>query len=312
MQLIRSINNFPHELVENGCVLTIGAFDGLHLGHQCLLENVIKQSEKSNLPSVVMSFEPTPGEFFSRDKPPARLMRFREKYQVLKNLGIDIFFCPRFDNKMQNIEADDFIRQLLIHRLNLKYLVIGDDFHFARKRSGSYEQLKKVKRLLEFEIKKIPSVIVNDERTSSTLVRELLHQGDLLKASQFLGKPYQMSGRVVTGKKLGRKLGYPTANVNIQRLQSALMGIFAVRVHGLADKPLDAVASLGKRPTFYQGQKPLLEVHIFNFNKDIYGCYIDVDFISKIRNEIKFNSADELVDQMHKDARDAKNILSTQ
>ena len=312
MQLIRSINNFPHELVENGCVLTIGAFDGLHLGHQCLLENVIKQSEKSNLPSVVMSFEPTPGEFFSRDKPPARLMRFREKYQVLKNLGIDIFFCPRFDNKMQNIEADDFIRQLLIHRLNLKYLVIGDDFHFARKRSGSYEQLKKVKRLLEFEIKKIPSVIVNDERTSSTLVRELLHQGDLLKASQFLGKPYQMSGRVVTGKKLGRKLGYPTANVNIQRLQSALMGIFAVRVHGLADKPLDAVASLGKRPTFYQGQKPLLEVHIFNFNKDIYGCYIDVDFISKIRNEIKFNSADELIDQMHKDARDAKNILSTQ
>ena len=298
--------------VENGCVLTIGAFDGLHLGHQCLLEHVIKQSKKSNLPSVVMSFEPTPGEFFSRDKPPARLMRFREKYQVLKNLGIDIFFCPRFDNKMQNIEADDFIRQLLIHRLNLKYLVIGDDFHFARKRSGNYEQLKKVKRLLEFEIKKIPSVIVNDERTSSTLVRGLLNQGNLLKASQFLGRPYQMSGRVVTGKKLGRELGYPTANVNIHRLQSALMGIFAVRVHGLADKPLDAVASLGKRPTFYQGQKPLLEVHIFNFNKDIYGSYIDVDFISKIRNEIKFNSADELIDQMHKDARDAKNILSTQ
>ena len=259
-----------------------------------------------------MSFEPTPGEFFSRDKPPARLMRFREKYQVLKNLGIDIFFCPRFDNKMQNIEADDFIRQLLIHRLNLKYLVIGDDFHFARKRSGNYEQLKKVKRLLEFEIKKIPSVIVNDERTSSTLVRGLLNQGNLLKASQFLGRPYQMSGRVVTGKKLGRELGYPTANVNIHRLQSALMGIFAVRVHGLADKPLDAVASLGIRPTFYQGQKPLLEVHIFNFNKDIYGSYIDVDFISKIRNEIKFNSADELIDQMHKDARDAKNILSTQ
>ncbi|MDB2543765.1 bifunctional riboflavin kinase/FAD synthetase [Woeseiaceae bacterium] len=312
MQLIRSINNFPYELLENGCVLTIGAFDGLHLGHQCLLEHVIKQSKKSNLPSVVMSFEPTPGEFFSRDKPPARLMRFREKYQVLKNLGIDIFFCPRFDNKMQNIEADDFIRQLLIHRLNLKYLVIGDDFHFARKRSGNYEQLKKVKRLLEFEIKKIPSVIVNDERTSSTLVRGLLNQGNLLKASQFLGRPYQMSGRVITGKKLGRELGYPTANVNIHRLQSALMGIFAVRVHGLADKPLDAVASLGKRPTFYQGQKPLLEVHIFNFNKDIYGSYIDVDFISKIRNEIKFNSADELIDQMHKDARDAKNILSTQ
>ena len=312
MQLIRSINNFPYKRLENGCVLTIGAFDGLHLGHQCLLDNVIKKSEESNLPSVVMSFEPTPGEFFSRDKPPARLMRFREKYQALKDLGIDIFFCPRFDKKMQNIEADDFIRQLLIQRLNLKYLVIGDDFHFARKRSGNYEQLMKVKKLLEFDIKKISSIIVNDKRTSSTLIRELLRQGDLIKASQFLGKSYQMSGRVITGQQLGRELGYPTANVNIHRLESALMGIFAVRVHGLADEPLDAVASLGKRPTFYEGQKPLLEVHIFNFNKDIYGRYIDVDFISKIRDEIKFDNADELIDQMHKDANDAKNILSTQ
>lgn len=312
MQLIRSINNFPYKRLEKGCVLTIGAFDGLHLGHQCLLDNVIKKSEESNLPSVVMSFEPTPGEFFSRDKPPARLMRFREKYQALKDLGIDIFFCPRFDKKMQNIEADDFIRQLLIQRLNLKYLVIGDDFHFARKRTGNYEQLMKVKKLLEFDIKKISSIIVNDKRTSSTLIRELLRQGDLIKASQFLGKSYQMSGRVITGQQLGRELGYPTANVNIHRLESALMGIFAVRVHGLADEPLDAVASLGKRPTFYEGQKPLLEVHIFNFNKDIYGRYIDVDFISKIRDEIKFDNADELIDQMHKDANDAKKILSSQ
>ena len=310
MQLIRSINNFPYGLVKNGCILTIGAFDGLHLGHQCLLEHVIKKSLESGLPSVVMSFEPTPGEFFSQDKPPARLMRFREKYQALKKLGIDIFFCPRFDEKVQNLEADDFIRQLLIQKLNLKYLVIGDDVHFARNRSGNYKQLKKVKELLEFEIKKISSIIVNDKRTSSTLIRELLDRGKLTEAGHFLGKPYQMSGRVIVGNQLGRELGYPTANINIQRLQSALMGIFAVKVHGISSNPLDAVASLGIRPTFYEGKKPLLEVHIFNFNKDIYGRYIDIDFISKIRDEIKFNSADALIEQMHKDAIDAKKILS--
>tara|TARA_B110000438_G_scaffold22566_1_gene20429 strand:+ start:80 stop:1015 length:936 start_codon:yes stop_codon:yes gene_type:complete len=310
MQLIRSINNFPYGLVKNGCILTIGAFDGLHLGHQCLLEHVIKKSLESGLPSVVMSFEPTPGEFFSQDKPPARLMRFREKYQALKKLGIDIFFCPRFDEKVQNLEADDFIRQLLIQKLNLKYLVIGDDFHFARNRSGNYKQLKKVKELLEFEIKKISSIIVNDKRTSSTLIRGLLDRGKLTEAGHFLGKPYQMSGRVIVGNQLGRELGYPTANINIQRLQSALMGIFAVKVHGISSNPLDAVASLGIRPTFYEGKKPLLEAHIFNFNKDIYGRYIDIDFISKIRDEIKFNSADALIEQMHKDAIDAKKILS--
>jgi len=310
MQLIRSINNFPYSLVKDGCILTIGAFDGLHLGHQCLLEHVIKKSLESGLPSVVMSFEPTPGEFFSQDKPPARLMRFREKYQALKKLGIDIFFCPRFDEKVQNLEADDFIRQLLIQKLNLKYLVIGDDFHFARNRSGNYKQLKKVKELLEFEVKKISSIIVNDKRTSSTLIRGLLDRGKLTEAGHFLGKPYQMSGRVIVGNQLGRELGYPTANINIQRLQSALMGIFAVKVHGISSNPLDAVASLGIRPTFYEGKKPLLEVHIFNFNKDIYGRYIDIDFISKIRDEIKFNSADALIEQMHKDAIDAKKILS--
>jgi len=310
MQLIRSINNFPHDLVKNGCILTIGAFDGLHLGHQCLLDHVIKKSLESGLPSVVMSFEPTPGEFFSQEKPPARLMRFREKYQALEKLGIDIFFCPRFDEKVQNLEVDDFIRQLLIQKLNLKYLVIGDDFHFARKRSGNYKQLEKVKRLLKFEIKKIPSVIVNEKRTSSTLIRELLDQGRLIEARHFLGKPYQMSGRVVIGQQLGRELGYPTANINIQRLQSALMGIFAVKVHGISLNPLDAVASLGVRPTFYNGKKPILEVHIFNFNEDIYGRYIDIDFISKIRNEVKFNSADELIEQMHKDSSDAQKALS--
>lgn len=309
MQLIRSVNNFPYELVSTGSVLTIGAFDGLHIGHQCLIKNLIKQAHIKCLPSVVMSFEPTPSEFFAKEKPPARLMRFREKFEALEKLGVDIFFCPRFDESVRNLSAGDFIRNLLIQKLNIKYLIIGDDFHFGRNRGGNFEQLERVKDILEFEIEKTSSVIINKKRTSSTLIRDLLYQGDLIKAKEFLGKYYRMSGRVVIGHQLGRQLGYPTANVNIQRLECALMGIFAVKVSGISKKPLDAVASLGKRPTFYEGKKPLLEVHIFDFNDDIYGHYINVDFIEKIRDEVKFNSADDLIKQMHLDAKRAKEIL---
>ena len=310
MRLIRSTNNFPYELVKSGSILTIGAFDGLHLGHQCLIKNLVKQAKIRCLPSVVMSFEPTPGEFFAREKPPARLMRFREKFEALEKLGIDIFFCPRFDEDIRDLTADDFIRNLLIQKLNIKYLIIGDDFHFGRNRGGNFEQLERVKDILEFEIEKTLSVIINNKRTSSTLIRDLLYKGDLIGAREFLGKNYQMSGRVVIGHKLGRQLGYPTANVNIRRLESALMGIFAVKVFGISDKPLDAVASLGRRPTFYKGKKPLLEVHIFDFNEDIYGRYIHIDFIEKIRDEVKFNNADELIKQMHRDAKKAKEILT--
>ena len=310
MRLIRSTNNFPYELVKSGSILTIGAFDGLHLGHQCLIKNLVKQAKIRCLPSVVMSFEPTPGEFFAKEKPPARLMRFREKFEALEKLGIDIFFCPRFDENIRDLTADDFIRNLLIQKLNIKYLIIGDDFHFGRNRGGNFEQLERVKDILEFEIEKTLSVIISNKRTSSTLIRDLLYKGDLIGAREFLGKNYQMSGRVVIGHQLGRQLGYPTANVNIRRLESALMGIFAVKVFGISDKPLDAVASLGRRPTFYKGKKPLLEVHIFDFNEDIYGRYIHIDFIEKIRDEVKFNNADELIKQMHRDAKKAKEILT--
>ena len=310
MRLIRSTNNFPYELVKSGSILTIGAFDGLHLGHQCLIKNLVKQAKIRCLPSIVMSFEPTPGEFFAKEKPPARLMRFREKFEALEKLGIDIFFCPRFDEDIRDLTADDFIRNLLIQKLNIKYLIIGDDFHFGRNRGGNFEQLERVKDILEFEIEKTLSVIISNKRTSSTLIRDLLYKGDLIGAREFLGKNYQMSGRVVIGHQLGRQLGYPTANVNIRRLESALMGIFAVKVFGISDKPLDAVASLGRRPTFYEGKKPLLEVHIFDFNEDIYGRYIHIDFIEKIRDEVKFNNADELIKQMHRDAKKAKEILT--
>lgn len=309
MQLVRTARAFPFDRVSNGSVVTVGAFDGLHLGHQKLLTRAFELAADSGLPTVVMSFEPTPKEYFSADRPPARLMRFREKFDALSSSGVDIFYCPRFDGTMRDISAATFIRQLLVHTLNMRQLVIGDDFHFARNREGNVEQLKKAGAALDFSVEQVSSVIVDGIRASSTAIRESLWSGDLERATTLLGRPYRMSGRVIPGQKLGRDLGYPTANVNLQRRQSAVMGIFAVQVSGIADRPLSGVASVGTRPTF-DGVKPILEVHIFDFDGDIYGEYIHVDFIARLREERKFESADALIDQMHIDSKQAREILA--
>jgi riboflavin kinase/FMN adenylyltransferase len=274
-----------------------------------LLSKVIEQARMLEVPSVVMSFEPTPKEFFSLECPPARLMRFREKFEALQDAGIDLFFCPRFDQPMRNITADTFIRQILAHALNVQHLVVGDDFRFASKRQGTIDDLRRAGRALGFEIEQVPSVLVAGERVSSTVIREALWEGDLDRATRLLGRPYRMSGKIIKGRKVGRTLGYPTANVNLRRRQSAVMGIFAVRVCGLGKKPLGAVASVGTRPTF-AGTKPLLEVHIFDFDRDIYGEYIHVDFVARIRDEERFASIDALVEQMHRDSDIAKKILA--
>ena len=309
MYLVRSPANFPFERVAAGSVVTIGAYDGLHLGHRKLLDSVVKAASKSSLPSVVMSFEPTPKEFFSADSPPARLMRFREKFDALRETGIDIFFCPRFDDRMRGIAADTFIRQLLIHAMNVRCLVIGDDFRFAAGRSGTVEQLQRAGEALGFEVRQQKSVVVAGQRVSSTAIRQALWTGELELATRLLGRHYSMSGKVIAGDGLGRELGYPTANVNLRRRQSAVMGIFAARVRGVAGQPLDAVASVGTRPTF-GGTKPLLEVHIFDFDADIYGEYIQVDFIARIRSEEKFENAKALIEQMHLDSARAREILA--
>ena len=309
MRLIRNIKNFPHDILRDGSILTIGAFDGLHIGHQVLLNAIKKISNKDKLPSIVMSFEPTPAEFLLQSKSPSRLMRFREKYEALDSLGIDIFFCPKFDKKMQNINVDDFIRILLIQTLNIKHLIIGDDFHFARNREGNFDHLQRSSKALGFELTKISSVIENDKRVSSTLIRQYLNSGNLEEAARYLGKPFRMSGKIIEGEKLGRKLGYPTANVSISRIKTPIMGIFAVKIYGLSQEPLEGVASLGLRPTFYDKKKPLLEVHIFDFDRDIYGYYIQVDFLHKIRDEEKFISSEALIEQMHLDSDAAKKVF---
>lgn len=309
MRLVRHLEDLPYPDLDAGSVVTIGAYDGLHLGHEQLLERVTHVAADRGLTAVVMSFEPTPKEFFGGSSPPARLMRFREKFDSLQAHGIDLFYCPRFAAPMRDITAPDFIRRILVHGLNARYLVVGDDFHFARRREGTIEHLNAVAAALDYDVEQVPSVIVNGIRVSSTAIRDALGRGDTKTASKLLGRPYRMSGKIVKGDRVGRTLGYPTANVDLRRRQSAVMGIFAVRVHGLEGGPHDAVASVGSRPTF-NGTKPILEVHIFDFDEDIYGEYIHIDFIAWLRDQVKFDLVEDLVAQMDADADNARSALA--
>jgi riboflavin kinase/FMN adenylyltransferase len=309
MQLVRHIADLPYPALDAGSVVTIGAYDGLHLGHQQLLDRVSSLAELNGLTSVVMSFEPTPKEFFAGSSPPARLMRFREKFESLESRGVDLFYCPRFAAPMRDIAAPDFIRRILIQVLNARYLGVGDDFHFARRREGNIRHLTGVADVLGYSVEQVPSVIADGIRVCSTTIREVLAAGDMACATALLGRPYRMSGKIVKGDRVGRTLGYPTANVDLRRRQSAVMGIFAVRVLGLDGGIRDAVASVGSRPTF-NGTKPILEVHLFDFDEDIYGQYIHIDFIAWLREQKKFDTVDELVAQMHLDADNAKSVLA--
>ena len=309
MRLIRHLSNLPFEQLANGSVVTIGSYDGLHPGHRKLLDRVRSEASLRGVPSVVMSFEPTPKEFFSAASPPDRLMRFREKFDALAEHGVDIFYCPRFSVAMRGITADAFIRRVLVHGLNARHIVIGDDFRFARKREGTMAELERAGRALEFSVERVGSVMVEGIRVSSTAIRDALAAGDVARATALLGRPYRMSGRVIRGRRVGRSLGYATANVDLRRRQSAVAGIYAVRVHGLPEGPVDGVASVGTRPTF-DLIKPLLEVHLFDFDRDIYGEYIHVDFIEHLRDEERFASVSDLVAQMRIDEENARLALA--
>ena len=311
MRLVRHLEDLPYPDLDAGSVVTIGAYDGIHLGHQQLLERVVNLAEDKGLTTVVMSFEPTPKEFFGGTSPPARLMRFREKFDSLEARGIDLFYCPRFAAPMRDVAATDFIRRILVHGLNARYLVVGDDFHFARRREGTIEHLNAVASVLDYDVEQVPSVVVNGVRVSSTAIRDALARGDMKTATKLLGRPSRMSGKIVKGDRVGRTLGYPTANVDLRRRQSAVMGIFAVRVNGLDGGPHDAVASVGSRPTF-AGTKPILEVHLFDFDEDIYGKYIHVDFIAWLREQEKFDMVEDLVAQMDVDADNARSALAAE
>jgi riboflavin kinase / FMN adenylyltransferase len=288
--------------------VTVGAYDGLHLGHQEILRQLSRRGRESSLPTLVMSFEPMPKEFFSPSNPPARLTRFRERYELLAELGIDEFYCPQFSS-IRDLSPDEFIRDLLVDGLGAQQVVVGHDFRFASHRLGTLDDLNAAGTAHGFDVTTVPAVYQGELRVSSTRIRAALQSGELETARHMLGRDYSMSGTVVRGLGLGRKLGFPTANVNLNRRLTPVDGIFAARVSGLTEEPLDGVASVGTRPTV-GGVKPLLEVFIFDYNRDIYGRNITVHFIRRLREERKYSDVDSMVAQMHRDVVDARAALT--
>jgi riboflavin kinase/FMN adenylyltransferase len=273
-----------------------------------MLASVRERARSLGLPATVVTFEPTPREFFEGAAAPSRLMRLREKVEALPLYGVDRVVVLRFDRRMQGMSAVDFVDQLLVSGLGTRHMVVGHDFHFARRREGTVATLREAGARHGFEVEEVGQFLIDGERVSSSLVREALGRGDLARAGTLLGRPYRMAGRVRRGQQLGRKLGYPTANLALHRKVVPLWGVFAVRVSGggLVDHP--AVVSLGTRPTI-NGTDPLLEVHVFDFDGDLYGRYLDVDFVQRLRDEKRFESLDTLVRQMHRDAAEARVVL---
>ncbi|RMF96497.1 MAG: bifunctional riboflavin kinase/FAD synthetase [Gammaproteobacteria bacterium] len=309
MQLIRRPGS-GRPALPGGCVATIGTFDGVHLGHQRIIARVVEEARRRGLPAVVFSFEPTPAEFFSPGRPPPRLTRFREKFVALAELAVDCFFCPPFDAAMESLSPAAFIQRWLLEALQVQHLVVGDDFRFGHRRAGGFAELQQAAAEHGFGIERAESVVVDGQRVSSTAIREALAAGELERARRLLGRYYRMLGRVVPGRRLGARLGFPTANVRLNRRAVALSGIFAVRVHGLPESPVDGVASLGYRPTVDRDGTLLLEVHLFDFDRDIYGEHIGVDFVARLRDERRFDDLDSLVEQMHEDAAQARALLA--
>jgi len=306
MRLYRQIAALPEPAPER--VVTIGVFDGLHAGHEAIVRRAKSEAEAAGQSSLVFSFEPTPKEFFAPTNPPPRLTRFRERFERLAVLGIDELFCPSF-GAVRDLRPEEFIESLLVRRLNARHVVVGDDFRFGAQRAGTFADLRAAGQRYGFRVTQVEPVFWNDRRVSSTAIREALKSGDLRTARGMLGRDYSMSGRVVRGLGLGRQLGFPTANVNLKRLHAPVDGIFAARVTGVGPRPLDGVASVGTRPTI-GGGRALLEVLIFDFARDIYGDYITVHFVERLREERHFADLAAMQKQMHLDVAAARAALT--
>jgi riboflavin kinase/FMN adenylyltransferase len=307
MELIRGPLNLRER--HRGCVVTIGTFDGIHLGHQALLSRLCKHAARLSRPAMVLTFEPMPREYLKPEKPPARLTSWRERWHILGGCGIDYMCVLRFDERLRNLSGEDFAA-LLAGQLHSHLVVVGHDFRFGRNGEATASALATSGTALGFEVDIVTPVLLGGSRVSSSGVREALSRSDFELARSWLGRPYSMTGRVVQGNQLGRKLGFPTANLRTGRRRVPVAGIFAVRVHGVAADPLPGVASLGTRPTIAGGGEMLLEAHLFDFAGDLYGREIGVEFVSKLRDEEHFANLDALVVQMNKDAVDARRILA--
>ncbi len=306
MKLIRGIQNLNE--LSSGCVATIGKFDGVHSGHQQILEAVKAKADAMNVPSVVILFEPDPQEYFAGSKAPARLTRFREKWLLLKHLGIDKVLCLRFGKKLAQLSAEDFIEKVLIEKLNVLHLIVGDDFRFGANRGGDYQMLQQ-KGKEQFSVQSTLSIKQGTDRISSTLIREKLENNQLDDVRLLLGRNYSISGRVSHGDKVGRTIGFPTLNIPLLRRVSPVNGVYLVRVCGLSQVPLFGVANVGLRPTL-GGLKARLEVHLLDFSGNCYGEHVEVAFLQKLREEKKFSGLDELKEQIRKDIEQAKQLIT--
>lgn len=294
-------------LAPGGSVLAIGAFDGLHRGHAALLARVRERAAALGLTAAVVSFEPLPRAYFSR-QPLPRLSSLREKLCGLRDAGIELLLLLRFNAALANMSAEEFVRMAVLQRMNAREVWVGADFRFGHRRAGDVALLREMGAQAGFEVRTLEPIEVGSERVSATRIRELIAAGEFARAARLLGRPFSIGGRVVRGNRMGRELGFPTANIPLRGHVPPVQGIFAARVHGVSDESLPAVVSLGVRPMF-DGREPLLEAHLFDFDGDLYGRRIAVEFVAKLRDEEKFVDLDALKVQMDKDAAQARRIL---
>lgn len=293
MKLIRGLHNLSESSLSQSAV-TIGAFDGVHRGHQEVLAHLKREADARGLATTVITFEPLPGEFLFPDRAPPRLMTFREKFEALADQGIDNLLCLRFNNGLRTMSPRVFVEEIFVKGLNARYIAFGDDFRFGKDRAGDLSFTQSLAQEFDYEVVPTSTFDIAGERVSSTRIRTTLVDADFAEAANLLGKPFKLSGKVLKGKQLGRTIGSPTANIALKRVKSPLHGVYAVRVSGSGLSNLAGVANVGVRPTVNDGTLANLEVHLFDFDGDLYGERLSVEFMTKLRDEKKFESLDAL------------------
>ena len=307
MRLIRGLHNVKSS--DRGCVATIGNFDGVHLGHAQVITAVKQRAEALGLPSLAITFEPTPIEYFAPDKAPARLTRLAEKLHLLEAQQIDRTLILRFNQFLATQPAEEFVKQILVEQLGVKHLYVGDDFCFGHQRKGNFALLQQMGEALGFAVESLPTFEIDAERVSSTRIRGALLAGDFNQAEKCLGRDYRITGRVGHGDKRGRQIGFPTMNIQLGRLHPSVRGVFAVRIDGLEQGPQNGVANVGNRPTVEGDDRFTLEVHALDFNANTYGQRVSVHFMQRIRDEKKFESFEALTTQIQKDVETARDFF---
>ncbi|HIO93494.1 MAG TPA: bifunctional riboflavin kinase/FAD synthetase [Leucothrix mucor] len=302
MKLTRGLKH--QHTISDGCVASIGNFDGLHLGHQKLLAHLAEKSQQLNLASTIISFEPLPAEFFMPE-PPTRIYPLRDKIRLMSQLGVDHYLCLRFNKELSSMAPEDFVQQVLLDRLNVKYLVVGDDFRFGKQRTGDFKLLQTMGADAGMEVQNTPTCEYKNERISSTRIREQLSSGDVEASTQLLGHAYQLSGRVRHGEKRGRTIGFPTLNLRLPDFIAPARGVYAVRIQGLSEKTYTGVANLGARPTV-GGKEVRLETHVFDYEGDAYGKHVCIQLDKFLRPEQRFDNFGALKAQILQDAEVAR------